>query len=166
MLKYQEEWTLSRMAHLYLFMVVWVVLQVLWPANPSASLWSSCGQWRLFVLRLLLLVSSSWLVCCLCWRCKCRRHLLRCYSEWNVNLSTHFHQTARFRTRSLHLQSPPLWRGASLRGKTHLPCCIIIYDWLIALLVIHQEMVTYSDHGDTDPPQKPLKYAKCFFASS
>jgi hypothetical protein len=25
------------MAHLYLLMVVWVVLQVLWPANPSAS---------------------------------------------------------------------------------------------------------------------------------
>jgi hypothetical protein len=68
---YQEEWTLSRMAHLYLHVVVWVVLQVLWPANPSASWWSSCGQWSLFVLHLLLLVSSSWLVCCLCWRCKC-----------------------------------------------------------------------------------------------
>jgi hypothetical protein len=26
------------MAHLYLLVVVWVVLQVLWPANPSASL--------------------------------------------------------------------------------------------------------------------------------
>jgi hypothetical protein len=39
MLKYQDEWTLSRMAHLYLLMVVWVVLQVLWPANPSASWW-------------------------------------------------------------------------------------------------------------------------------
>jgi hypothetical protein len=25
------------MAYLYLLMVVWVVLQVLWPANPSAS---------------------------------------------------------------------------------------------------------------------------------
>jgi hypothetical protein len=62
MLKYQEEWTLSCMVHLYLLMVVWVVLQVLWPANPSASWWSSCGQWRFFVLRLLLLVSSSWLV--------------------------------------------------------------------------------------------------------
>jgi hypothetical protein len=74
MLKYQGEWTLSRMAHLYLFMVVWVVLQVLLPANPSASWWSSCGQWRLFVLRLLLLVSSSWLMCCLCWRCKCLIH--------------------------------------------------------------------------------------------
>jgi hypothetical protein len=46
MLKYQEEWTLSRMAYLYLLVVVWVVLQVLWPANPSASWWSSCGQWR------------------------------------------------------------------------------------------------------------------------
>jgi hypothetical protein len=62
MLKYREEWTPSRMAHLYLLMVVWVVLQVLWLANPSVSWWSSCGQWRLFVLRLLLLVSSSWLV--------------------------------------------------------------------------------------------------------
>jgi hypothetical protein len=62
MLKYQEEWTVSPMLHLYLLMVVWAVLQVLWPANPSASWWSSCGQWRLFVLRLLLLVSSSWLV--------------------------------------------------------------------------------------------------------
>jgi hypothetical protein len=56
---------------LYLLMMDWVVLQSLWPASPSASWWSSCGQWRLFVLRLLLLVSSSWLVCCLCWRCKC-----------------------------------------------------------------------------------------------
>jgi hypothetical protein len=62
MLKYQEEWTLSRMAHFCLLMVVWVVLQVLWPANPSASWWPSCGQWRFFVLHLLLLVSSSWLV--------------------------------------------------------------------------------------------------------
>jgi hypothetical protein len=50
------------MVYLFLLMVVWVVLQVLWPANPSASWWSSCGQWRLSVLRLLLLVSSSWLV--------------------------------------------------------------------------------------------------------
>jgi hypothetical protein len=33
------------MVYLYLLMVVWVVLQVFWP-NPSASLWSSCGQWR------------------------------------------------------------------------------------------------------------------------
>jgi hypothetical protein len=30
------------MAHLYLLMVVWVVLQVFWPANPSAS-WGSGG---------------------------------------------------------------------------------------------------------------------------
>jgi hypothetical protein len=42
--------------------VVWAVLHVLWPVSPSASWWSSCGQWRLFVVRLLLLVSSSWLV--------------------------------------------------------------------------------------------------------
>jgi hypothetical protein len=69
-LRYRDEWALSHMAHLYVLMVVWVVLQVLWPASPSASWWSSCWQWRLFVLRLLLLVSSSWLVCCLCWRCK------------------------------------------------------------------------------------------------
>jgi hypothetical protein len=47
--------------HLYLLMVVWVVLQVVWPANPSASWWSSCGQWRLFVLCLLLLVSVTFL---------------------------------------------------------------------------------------------------------
>jgi hypothetical protein len=40
--------------------MVWVVLQVLWPAGRSASWWSSCRQWRLFVFRLLLLVSSSW----------------------------------------------------------------------------------------------------------
>jgi hypothetical protein len=39
---------------LYLVMMVWAVLQALWPASPSASWWSSCGQWRLFVLRLLL----------------------------------------------------------------------------------------------------------------
>jgi hypothetical protein len=71
MLKFQEELTLSRVAHLYLLVVVWVVLQVLWPANPSAPWWSSCGQWTIFVLRLLLLVSSSWLVFCLCWRWKC-----------------------------------------------------------------------------------------------
>jgi hypothetical protein len=32
------------MAYLYLLMVV---LQVFRPANPSASWWSSCGQWRL-----------------------------------------------------------------------------------------------------------------------
>jgi hypothetical protein len=32
MLKYREEWALSRMVHLY-FLVV--VLQVLWPANPQ-----------------------------------------------------------------------------------------------------------------------------------
>jgi hypothetical protein len=35
------------MAYLYLLMVVWVVLQVFWTANPSASWWSSCGQCRL-----------------------------------------------------------------------------------------------------------------------
>jgi hypothetical protein len=35
------------MTYLYLLMVVWVVLQVFWPVNPSASWWSSCGQWRL-----------------------------------------------------------------------------------------------------------------------
>jgi hypothetical protein len=39
-----------KMAHLYLLVVVWVVLQVLWPANPSASWWSSCWQWRLLCL--------------------------------------------------------------------------------------------------------------------
>jgi hypothetical protein len=38
------------MVYLYLLMVVWVVLQVFWPANPSASWWSSCGQWRLLSL--------------------------------------------------------------------------------------------------------------------
>jgi hypothetical protein len=35
------------MAYLYLLMVVWVVLLVFWSANPPASWWSSCGQWRL-----------------------------------------------------------------------------------------------------------------------
>jgi hypothetical protein len=29
--------TFFYMAYLYLLMVVWVVLQVFWPANPSAS---------------------------------------------------------------------------------------------------------------------------------
>jgi hypothetical protein len=36
------------MEYLYLLMVVWVVLQVFWPANTSASWWSSCGQGRLW----------------------------------------------------------------------------------------------------------------------
>jgi hypothetical protein len=39
---------------LYVLMMVWAVLQALWPASPSASWRSSCGQWRLLVLRLLL----------------------------------------------------------------------------------------------------------------
>jgi hypothetical protein len=33
--------------YLYHLMMVWVVLQAFWPAFPSASWWSSCGQWRL-----------------------------------------------------------------------------------------------------------------------
>jgi hypothetical protein len=86
MLKYREEWALSRMAHLYLLVVVWVVLQVLWPANPPASWWSSCGQWRLFVLWLLLLVSSSWLVCCLCWRRKNQLQRIKFGHIWETNL--------------------------------------------------------------------------------
>jgi hypothetical protein len=40
--------------HLYLLMKVWAVLQSLWPASWSASCWSSCRQWRLFSLHLLL----------------------------------------------------------------------------------------------------------------
>jgi hypothetical protein len=39
---------------LYLLMMVWAVLQSLWPASPSASCWSSCRRWRLFFLGLLL----------------------------------------------------------------------------------------------------------------
>jgi hypothetical protein len=62
-----------------------------WPANPSASWWSSCGQWRLLSYACYYCLSyvsscyvpsfpwsfcvvwcpSSWLVCCLCWRFKC-----------------------------------------------------------------------------------------------
>jgi hypothetical protein len=44
------------MAYLYLLIVVWVVLQVLWPANPSASL---IELWAVeaFVFRLLLLLA-------------------------------------------------------------------------------------------------------------
>jgi hypothetical protein len=52
------------MAYLYPLEVVWVVFRVYWPANPSASWWSSCGQWRLFVIRLLfLLVLRKQLLC-------------------------------------------------------------------------------------------------------
>jgi hypothetical protein len=45
---------------LKILVVVWAVLQVLWPANPSAviELWAV----EAFVLRLLLLATFSWLV--------------------------------------------------------------------------------------------------------
>jgi hypothetical protein len=46
------------MVYLYPLMVVWVVLQVFWPTNPSASWWSSCGQWRLY-LRLFCRLNQS-----------------------------------------------------------------------------------------------------------
>jgi hypothetical protein len=53
------------MAYLYLLIMVWVVLQVSWLANPSASWLSSCGQWRLLSFACYYCLSYVSIVMCL-----------------------------------------------------------------------------------------------------